>query len=232
MTLATSKKSNSRNGVSFFSDPPIWSLRTFDIFRGAPLSRAAASTDSPWSLQASYYQGRILDGVHLPSSTHQQDESEGCLSYIKLPTAAGLPRANLTIVTDRYGHTYFDPTVGMSSRRSGSRNGSTLSTKSGVLSLLQSCALIGVIGDAAGKERVAAFGKPGRASSGSERENGDEEGQTWSPGWMVLSEVLAGGTVERYLEERKIDQGPYWPAELLSDISKRGRLTKGVRTIH
>jgi hypothetical protein len=43
-----------------------------------------------------------------------------------------------------------------------------------------------------------AFGKSVRPISKSAQE---DEGQAWTPGWMVLSEVLAGRTVERYLDE-------------------------------
>lgn len=165
------------------------------------MSRVIAESDFPWSLRAQYYQGPILDDVHLLPVTHRQDESEGCFTYINLPTADGLSGANLTIGTDRQGHTYFDPTIEMPSRRSGSRSRFGASNKSGVMSLLPSCALIGIVGDAVGKERVVAFGKSTRPISKSAQKDEEDEGQLWTPGWMVLSEILAGRTVERYLHE-------------------------------
>jgi len=199
MTIATSINPKTIASHCLGStSPPIRSFRTFEIFRGAPLSRVIAESDSPWSLRAQFYQGPILDDVHLPPITHRQDHSDGCFTYINLPTTGGQSGANLTVGTDRQGHVCFDPTIEMPSRRTGSRSKLGLSNKSGVMSLLPSCALIGIVGDAVGKERVAAFGKSTRPISKSAQE---DEGQSWTPGWMVLSEVLVGGTVERYLDE-------------------------------
>lgn len=199
MTVATSTypETNTRHSLGS-SSPPIRSFRTFEIFRGAPLSRVIVESDFPCSLRAQFYQGPILDDVHLPPATNQQDESEGCFTYVNLPTTDGLPGASLTIDTDGQGRIFFDPTVDMPSRRTGSRSKFGVSNKSGVMSLLPRCALIGIVGDAVGKERVVAFGKSTRPISKPARE---DEGQSWTPGWMVLSEVLAGGTVDRYLDE-------------------------------
>lgn len=99
---------------------------------------------------------------------------------------------------DEAGTSYLEPTIKfpMRNRKSPSiSNGAQNVT----VSLLPSCHSIGIVADPRGYEKLVAFGKvPGIATGNEDEEEDDGE---WNPDWMIVSDVLRGGTARRLMAE-------------------------------